>query len=301
MRWQFRCARNTVAAALPFQRRLRALKRRLSGRTHHIHEASVYSGGFDQITLLRDAGLELRGATVLELGTGWYPVIPLMLRLAGADRVILTDVHALMDRETLGAATGFLLARRADLARRLGQTETEIEATLALPPEMPLEEALERLGLVYRVPIDLARPDLAVDAIVSHTVLEHIPPAVLEQIFLQSHAALRPGGLINHGIDHSDHRQHQDPRLSRIDFLRYGETAWRLLCLNPQDYTNRLRHPDYVAMIEAAGFETVIERPLVDARARADLETLPLAPRFQGRNPDDLATTWSHIVARPAG
>lgn len=299
MRWQLRCARNTLAAALPFQRRLRALKRRLSGRAHHIHEASVYSGGFDQIRLLREAGLELRGATVLELGTGWYPVIPLMLRLAGARQVILTDVHALMDRQTLEAALDFLLERREDLAGRLDRPVAEIEAALALAPETLFADALARLGLVYRVPFDVGHEDCSADAIISHTVLEHIPPTVLERIFRQSHATLRSGGLISHGIDHSDHRAHQDPRLGRIDFLRHGETTWRLLCLNPQDYTNRLRHPDYVAMIGQAGFETVIERPLVDDGARASLADLPLAPRFRGYDGDGLATTWSHIVARP--
>ena len=289
-----------MVAALPFQRHLRRLKRRISGRAHHIHEQSVYSGGLDQIALVQEAGLDLHGRTILELGTGWYPVIPLMLRLAGVERVVLTDVHALLDRETLQAAIDFLDARRTDLADRLGLTEVEIVRALALSDEAPLAEALEVLGLDYRVPFDIAIADLQVDAIYSHTVLEHIPPPVLAEIFRHSHGLLRQGGLISHGIDHSDHREHQDSRLSRIDFLRYGDTAWRLLCLNPQDYTNRLRHSDYVAMIQEAGFDSVIERPFVNPRARARLPDIPLAPRFRDYDWDDLATTWSHIVAHRA-
>ena len=300
MRWQIRCARNTLVAALPFQQRLRVLKRRLSGRAHHIHEQSVYSGGFDQITLLQEAGLDLRGRTVLELGTGWYPVIPLMLRLAGAGRIILTDVHALLDRETVQAAVDFLQARKADLASRLGQTETEIDQALTLPKGASLDEVLKMLGLDYRVPFDIATTDVQVDAIYSHTVLEHIPPPVLETILRHSHDLLNPGGLICHGIDHSDHREHQDPGISRVDFLRYSNIIWRLLCLNPQDYTNRLRHSDYMTMIQRAGFESVIERPFVNPGALTRLPDIPLAPQFRGYDEDDLATTWSHIVARGA-
>lgn len=298
MRWQFRCARNTLVAALPFQLQLRALKRRVMGKAHRIHEASVYAGGFDQIKLLREAGLDLKGATVLELGTGWYPVIPLILRLAGAARIILTDEYSLLDRETLGAAVAFLNARQDDLAERLGIEARDIERALTLPESAPLDDALAALGLSYHVPTGLDGLYLQVDAVISHTVLEHIPPTVLEMIFRQSRSLLRPGGLISHGIDHSDHRQHQDPRLGRVDFLRYGKITWRLLCLNPQDYTNRLRHSDYMKMIRDVGFKITVERSLIDRATLTRLDGQLLTSHFQSYAPEDLATTWSHIVAR---
>lgn len=301
MRWQAVCARNTAMAALPFQRELRALKRRVFGKTHAINAQSVYSGGFDQIRLLTEAGLPLSGAVVLEVGSGWYPVIPLMLRLAGAERVVLTDAHRLMDRETLGAALDFLRERQADLADRLRIPAAEVAQFLNEDAESDLETALARRGLVYRVPPDLAGLGAPVDAVVSHTVLEHIPPAELTGLFADSLRALRPRGLISHGVDHSDHREHRDPRLSRVDFLKYSDAVWRWLCLNPQDYTNRLRHSDYVRMIEAAGFGLEIERPLVDEPTLAGLGDIAPARRFSAYDARDLATTWSHLVARAPG
>ncbi|MDP5215906.1 class I SAM-dependent methyltransferase [Ruegeria sp. 2205SS24-7] len=297
--WQVNCAKNTLTAMLPFQQRLRALKRRIAGKAHQIHEQSVYSGGFDQINFLSEAGLDLQGSTILEIGTGWYPVIPLMLRLAGARQVILTDAHPLLDRETLKAAVDFLRARRTDLAERLGTSVEKIEETLTFPHDAPLDEALDALGLAYRVQASLKEMDVRVDAIISHTVLEHVPPAVIVALLEQSRDILRPGGVISHGIDHSDHRAHRDARLSRVDFLRYSETIWKLLCLNPQDYTNRLRHSDYVAMVDAAGFDLVLERPILDSGARNALNEMVLAPRFRSRDPDDLAVLWTNILARP--
>ncbi|MFA3917813.1 hypothetical protein [Ruegeria hyattellae] len=297
--WQVDCAKNTVTAMLPFQQRLRALKRRIAGKTHQIHEQSVYSGGFDQIAFLSEAGLDLRDSTILELGTGWYPVIPLMLRLAGARQIILTDAHPLLDRETLKAAVDFLILRRTDLAERLGTSVEKIEETLSYPQDAPVDKALDELGMTYRVQATLNTMNVRVDAIISHTVLEHVPPSVIVDLLEQSREILRPGGVISHGIDHSDHRAHRDARLSRVDFLRYSDAIWRLLCLNPQDYTNRLRHSDYVAMVEAAGYELILERPLMDPVARTDLDGLALAPRFQSRHPDDLAVLWTNIVARP--
>jgi hypothetical protein len=129
--WQIHWAKNTLKTALPFQGQLRRLKRQFAGRPYQINEKSVYAGGFDQICFLADVGLDVRGLDILEVGTGWFPVIPLMMRLAGARHVILTDAHALLDPETLYAAVKFLLERKADLAKLRVSCSSRRRATLA--------------------------------------------------------------------------------------------------------------------------------------------------------------------------
>ncbi|MBM7066793.1 class I SAM-dependent methyltransferase [Actibacterium sp. 188UL27-1] len=297
--WQIHWAKNAIAAVLPFQNTMRRLKRRVTGKTHRIHEASVYSGGFDQIQFLQKSGLDLADADILEVGTGWYPVIPLMLRLAGARHVHLSDTHRLMDLDTLEAARSFLRARSEDLARRLDCPESQIATLLDRGTTGTFEQRLADLGLSYHTPLDYRRATFKVDAIVSHTVMEHITPREIRRILMHSRAVLNPGGLISHGIDHSDHRAHRDTALSRLDFLRYSDRAWSWLCLNPQDYTNRLRHADYMAMIRDAGYEVLFERALVDHKAAAEVKHLKLDARFAFHGPEDLARLWSHIIARP--
>jgi SAM-dependent methyltransferase len=297
--WQVHWAKSSLKAVLPLQGQLRKLKRRLVPSPHQISEKSVYAGGFDQISSLASAGLDIRGLDVLEVGTGWFPVIPLMLRLAGARHVTLTDAHALLDLETLSATVRFLLERKADLAERLHLSVAEIEDQLLIPPSGDLNDVLAEMGMTYAVPFDYKHSKVRVDAIISHTVLEHIPPPIIAELIRDWHRVLRTGGLISHGIDHSDHRANVDTRLSRLDFLRYSDTMWNLLCINPQDYTNRLRHSDYIAMFRVGGFEIVFERALVDPKCRDALPKLQLAARFRGMHPDDLATLWSNIVARP--
>ncbi|MEL6522630.1 MAG: class I SAM-dependent methyltransferase [Pseudomonadota bacterium] len=297
--WQVRFVRNAVTSLLPFQGALRRVKRSVFGKSHHIDEGSVYAGGLDQIHLLQENGLELEGADILEIGTGWYPVIPLMLRLAGARHVYLSDTHRLLDAETLAVAQNFLLLRAGDLAERLNLSEDEVRSVLDAGHSGPLETRLADLGMSYHINLDYARVDWKADAIISHTVMEHIPPADIRRLLMEGRAVLNPGGLMSHGIDHSDHRAHGDRSLSRVDFLRYSDRAWRWLCLNPQDYTNRLRHADYVAMVRDAGFDVLFERALVDEGALKDISDLRLNARFAFHNPEDLAGLWSHIVARP--
>ena len=58
------------------------------------------------------------------------------------------------------------------------------------------------------------------DIVISRVVLEHIPPAQLRCLHDDFARALRQGGIVSHVVDNSDHREHRDKRLSRIEFLR---------------------------------------------------------------------------------
>src|SRR5262249_46584258 len=159
--------------------------------------------------------------------------------------------------ETLKAAVAFLRERISDVALRLNLPEAEIERKLTLSETEDCSIALKALGMSYHVPFDYNKANIKVDAVFSHTVLEHIPPEIIKHLLSGARNILRRGGMIFHLIDNSDHREHGDDRLSRVDFLRYSDRVWNYLCLHPQDFTNRLRHSDYIQMIEEAGFVIV--------------------------------------------
>src|SRR5215831_4120292 len=85
-----------------------------------------------------------------------------------------------------------------------------------------------------------------------------------------------------------------------IDFLRYSDRAWRLLCVNRQDYTNRLRHSDYIRMLHEADYEILQQRKYLHRDILREVEQMPLWGRYRDMSVDELATTWSHLVIRPA-
>jgi hypothetical protein len=122
------------------------------------------------------------------------------------------------------------------------------------------------------------------------TALE--PP---DLVALRCNRSAQTGNLLQQCSRAAACRAIVDARLSRIDFLRYGDQIWNLLCI---DNTNRLRHSDYIAMFRAAGFEIVFEHVFIDPTSQDALSKVPLAARFQGMAPDDIATTWSNIIAR---
>jgi SAM-dependent methyltransferase len=299
--WQVKFAKNAAFGLLPFSERLRALKRRVSPYPTDVPGWTLEEGLL-QVEMLRAAGLDLRGKTLLEVGTGWRPIIPLLFSLAGCGRVITVDVQRLMDLPTFAGTARNLAAHAPLIAARLGLAEGEVREALSAGGAGDLEGALRRFRLEYRAPFDLTAgglPDGSVDVATSRAVLEHVPPATLRSVLAAVYRALRPGGLTCHAIDNSDHWSHSDRRLSRVNFLRYGERTFALLCrFNPLDYQNRLRHFEYLALFRELGFEIVAERAEPDRAALEALMTLPLAERFRAVPHDELAKTDSYIVAR---
>jgi SAM-dependent methyltransferase len=189
-------------------------------------------------------------------------------------------------------------ARRERIADGLGIDAEDVAAFTRRTHGLALDVALDRLGLTYIAPFRTADMP-AVDVAISHTVLEHVPPDTIRTIFSDLARRLRPDGVMLHGVDNTDHRSHKDPGLGPFDFLRYGDGAWKWLCLHPQDYTNRLRHSEYLRMAQDCGFEVIYEHRHVDASLIRHVESLPLAERFCGRPMADLATSWTQFVARP--
>lgn len=296
--WQMNVVVNSAKALMPFQAQLRHLKRTvLPTRMGYVHDLAL-QGALEQVEAIQAAGVAVRDARVLEIGSGWYPVAPLVFRAAGARRVYLTDMHRLLHPRTLRAAMAFVGQRADKIAAALGVSAEAVRTSLDAPLDLDFAGLLDWLGFSYIAPFDIAQgPEI--DIAYSHTVLEHIPPEGLAGLFAGLKGKLAPGGVMSHGIDHTDHRANQDPTLSTIDFLRYSEGAWKLFCFNPQDYTNRLRHPDYLKLIGEAGFEILHEHRYFSPEADADARRLPLWGRFAQMDQEDLATTWSLLIARP--
>lgn len=232
-------------------------------------------------------------ASVLELGTGWFPIVPVGLALAGAERVITIDVTSLLDvprtRRVLelyasalqsGGLTGLgrkLRPERVDALIRAARTGQARDPRALLGP----------LGVDVRIG-DVRSSGLpagSIDLFVSNNTLEHIAPRVLAQITSEFRRLAAPGAVMDQFVDMSDHYAHFDAAISEFNYMRYSDRMWRVFN-NRLQWQNRLRASDYRRIIEQAGFDLVSEE-----RAQGSIEELrrlELAPRFRGYADDDL-------------
>jgi SAM-dependent methyltransferase len=274
MRWQLQYARSLALASLPFQSQLRALKRRISGiEGDAANEPGCIEDGLRLIEMIgRD---RIRGAVVLELGSGWQPLIPLLFKEAGAAKVIMTDDKALMDGAYFDRAKALLVKQGHAVRAEFSEFD-------------------------YLAPCDWSEiADASVDVIWSRACLEHIPPGILRKILRQFRRILKPGGVMAHIVDNSDHWEHKDKSISRVNFLKFGDLTWNAINFHPLFYQNRLRHSDYLTMLQNMGFDVTSQESEICERARVALGDLSLDRRFRGYQRDDLAAITSRIVARP--
>jgi SAM-dependent methyltransferase len=295
--WQIKCAKDSVKAVLPFQRQLRRWKDSILGYKRE--------PGKDRNTI-RDGMLliewigNISGANVLEIGSGWQPMVPILFSLAGA-KVYLTDMYPLMRTETFQAALDAIRENRDEIIARLKISPDAFDRAARACADDEMEQRLQELRLVYLAPCDCRHLTLetgSVDIVMSRAVLEHIPPAVIEDIFQESHRLLRAGGIMLHLVDHSDHWSHRDQRINAVNFLRYPDWLFGLTCINPQDYQNRLRHTEYRKLLESTGFAVKSEERTVDPKCLASLSSMPIAERFRHFEAEDLATVNSILLAK---
>ncbi|MBK8969480.1 MAG: class I SAM-dependent methyltransferase [Saprospiraceae bacterium] len=215
----------------------------------------------------------------LELGAGWYPVVPVALFLYGAERIRTVDITLLTNARHLQTTITKMLecAGQGKLGHYVPFKPERLEQLQQLAARcgaMSFEAIAEALHIEYMVQ-DARRLPLetgSIDLVHSNNTFEHIYPEILSGILQEFARVVRPGGLQSHFIDLSDHFAHFDRSISIYNFLRFSPAAWRWIDNSVQPL-NRLRIPDYRKLYQTA------EIPISEEQLRpGDIEMLRQVP-----------------------
>lgn len=283
MYWQLHVARLAMMGRLPFGQSLRRAKRRLVGYQPNAGNLR------DTLRDLAEMQQELSHldwsfdrASVLEIGTGWFPTVPVVLCLRGARRVIMTDLTPHMDDTTFASTINFLRGEGSEFAL------------------LPETSAVGDFPLTYLAPFDVDQlPDASIDVVISRTVLEHIPEVHLVSLLRSLRSKLTRKGVMVHCVDHSDHLEHRDKRLSKVNFLTWHDWQHTLINRLTMEGENRLRHSDYIDVFERAGYQVLLGKGHVHRETEQHLKQMKLAPRFKDRSFSELATLKSIYIVVP--
>ncbi len=233
---------------------------------------------------------------VLELGAGWYPVVPVGFFLAGAGQIYTVDISPLSDKTKVIATVERYLRQGFDPAFQRKDRWTELEHLGKRIRELTWEEILAALRITYlvedarKLPLETAGFDL----ITSNNTFEHIPGVILQAILTEFRRVIRPGGLMSHFIDMSDHFAHLDPSITIYNFLRFTPRQWRLIDNNIQPL-NRIRLTGYRQMYRESGL------PITEERNRPGnlelLASVPLAAPFADLPAEEVAVSHGYLVS----
>jgi SAM-dependent methyltransferase len=250
---------------------------------------------------LSDAGASIKGVHMMEIGTGWFPVLPVCFVLAGADSVATFDI---VPHLTAGGMRRLLKA--------LGKHIPLISETAQLSPKS-LSERLELLSratslkeqlnvghINYFAPADAGSTGLesnSMDIVYSNSVFEHVPKETIRQLMVESYRVLKSGGVAMHNIGCNDHYAFFDKSISFVNYLQFSEKEWRFWN-NSLLYQNRLRAPELLQLLSGAGFEITAHRTNVRPGTLEGLRSIRIAPEFRTFSEEDLVITTSDLVGR---
>ena len=250
---------------------------------------------------------KIEGAEVLEVGTGWIPLVPIGFWLCGAARVRTYDLNRYLEMPLLRDALHWISNNSSTLATHYSEMvpENKLNAKLELLDNLKDRPAdfLNEAKIEYHAPADAALTGLPAESIDIHfsaNCFEHIPGEVLSRILREARRVLKPEGLAVHHVDPSDHFSHCDPSITSINFLRFEPDEWNCYSENRFAYHNRLRDSDYRRLFVESSLSISESEFEVDQRALSELKnSFPLALAYQNIPHDELCRYRLDYVARP--
>jgi len=242
--------------------------------------------------------------TVVEVGTGWFPIIPIGLHLCGAREVWTFDIVRLLRADTFRRVIEHfcLFARTGELNAVLPTARPDRVAGLvnlaSSVTKMRPEDFLERLNIhaiVGNVRGSGLRDGTA-DIVFSHGVLEHFQPDALAEALSEFRRLSSETSVMSHYIGMADQFAAFDNSITPFNYMRYSDRAWRWLN-SPIIPQNRLRVSDYCRAYAEAGFDVVAREDITGAES--DLARITLAQEFTDYSKRDLLVLFSWLIAKP--
>jgi SAM-dependent methyltransferase len=299
MHWRLKGIIQKALGYIPFGDRLHyELQKRAGGLRKFDDELARKIDDWRLMTgHLAAAGMPVAGTRFMEMGTGWYPTFPFCLFLGGAASVLTVDLNRHFRRELTIRMADALARFLPVIAESSGRSEQDLRVAqrslaTAVRSGASIEEATGGV-VVYRAPCDAAAtglPAASLDVVFSNSVLEHVPPPVIECCLTESRRILHPGGVVFHSVNCGDHYAYVDRKVHQLNYLQFSDAAWRMWD-NRFLYQNRLRAIDFVNMARTAGFTIALDTSRPHPTRLQQLDTIQVHPQFARYTRDQLAIT----------
>ena len=237
----------------------------------------------------------IKNSIVVEVGTGWELLDPLLLFVLGARQIHTYDQMRHLRFAIPSRIVSILNELRETALFVSPQQRARIQE---LTRARNLQELFSLCNISYMAPCDASQtglPSKSVDLFFSIQVLEHVPPSVLAALINESRRIMKPDGIAFHLIDPSDH--YCKWGTSKVNFLKYSDRTWNFWVQNKISYHNRLRACEFIDAFVAAGCQI---RNVVTQADPSDVALLQngfkLNRRFAGFTPEQLAVHSLEVV-----
>lgn len=304
--WQRRALIYRFFDTVPGGHQLFELVRMFGGGLRNFDVGKRKYAIFEMCNLLSSENKSVAGQKLVEIGSGWHPVLPALFYAMGASSIIMTDIVRHMRQDYVESTIDYLIQHTDVIAEITGISGDLITSRwMELKPgKHSWLDVWQDKGIVYEAPFDFAEtewPSDSVDMIYSNSCLGYIPLSILEQIFKESARLLRPGGWIAHDISVYDDYSAIDKSITPLNFLGYSEAEWERMGNSRLHYQNRLRPQRYFDLAQGNDLQILVFRRLQKQITTAMLDRSKLDTAFQEMPDEELLCAHLLLLAeKPA-
>jgi len=237
-------------------------------------------------------------SNALELGTGWYPIIPIALYLNDFKEIWSLDIQSWMTKESQFTTIDKFIEWRKngklkDFLPYLNEDKWQQLIALKNQAEITKEEICKKIKLQSSIQ-DARKTNFdnqQMDFICSNNTFEHIPKGVLIGILKEFHRIVKADGLMSHFIDMSDHFAHFDKTINIYNFLQYSEKKWNRIdnSIQPQ---NRMRFKDYKKIYKDLGIPITEEE--IRPGSLAEVKKVNIHAEYAGYTEEEVAVSQGY-------
>lgn len=243
---------------------------------------------------------KLENSVIIEIGTGWDAICPVLLYLMGA-KVCYTYDHVRHVRfKLVRQIIDIIETRFKDFQSITSLNESTLRERLSkVKKSNSLQQFFDNAGVIYCAPTDARKtglPDASVDIVFSYGVLEHVPEECINAITLESKRILKENGIAYHFIGLHDHYVKFSKKISKVNFLKYSEKWWSFWVQNKISFHNRLREKQFLDLFKSLGAKILSNKREVDPADIEIVKTMKINEKFSGMTPTELAVFSSEII-----
>lgn len=304
-KWHIKALIQKIISYLPFRTNLNSYFQKITGRVYLNDQMFTYkiTHARDHVSFYKEKYPEVTSAKTLELGTGWYPIVPITLYLSGFAKTISVDIYRWLTVENIKTTINKFIDWRnsGKLMEVLPQIDEERWNNLV---EITKDNSLHSLNEIcgkfnLEVMIKDAQNLDAIesnyfDFICSNNTFEHIPKVILKNILAEFKRVIKQNGVMSHHFDASDHFSHFDPSISAFHFLKFNDSQWRLIN-NSIAFQNRLRVNEYQLIYNELHIPCTLKKVITGSLS--ELKRIDLAQKYQKYASKDLAVTSGYCVS----
>jgi len=228
-----------------------------------------------------------------EFGAGWDLISPISMGLLGFD-VSCIDVRCLVFNKLITDTITKFNNNAEYIPFHINRMDLKYD-------QGALEYLKNNFDFNYIAPLDASNTKFKTnyfDFATSTSTCEHIPEHNLYLILNETYRILKPGGILSLIIDYKDHWSYFDKDITIYNFLKYSDKEWKKY--NPSlNYQNRLRHKDYLNIINNTDFQIMEDMPELPSEAEITaLKNMTVETKYKNYSINELSIKSSHIVLK---